>query len=256
MARAEKEIIMRRNKAVFLLMCLAVVAAIVFISRAVAGETKQITCTGKVVDAEGRLVAGAKVSFYQMEYNQATNIPESKLVSEVKTGADGMFSFKVIAESDVFRYGYIVVEKAGLALGIANWRMRQEQEFEIKLGQAKELEGIIVDESDKPIQGADVSVWSLVIGEGQDQQDLGWPVSAELLTSTTDQSGRFVFTNIPSEATADFIIKKSGRATINTYRSTGYANQKMSFAPGQKDIKLVLPVEVRSMSWSRNCPHT
>jgi protocatechuate 3,4-dioxygenase beta subunit len=226
-------------------MFLAIVAGIVCISLAVAEEAKTITCTGKVVDTESRPIGGAKVSFYQMEYSQATNIPESKLVSEVKTGADGMFSFKVIAESDVFRYGYIVVEKAGLALGIANWRMRQEQEFEIKLGQAKELEGIIVDESDKPIQGADVSVWSLVIGEGQDQQDLGWPVSAELLTSTTDQSGRFVFTNIPAEATADFIIKKSGRATINTYRRTGYANQKMSFAPGQKDIKLALPVEAR-----------
>ena len=226
-------------------MCLAVVAAIVFISRAVAGETKQITCTGKVVDAEGRLVAGAKVSFYQMEYNQATNIPESKLVSEVKTGADGAFSFKVSTDSDVYRYGYIVAEKAALALGFANWRMRQDQELEIKLGQAKELAGIIVDQNDRPIAGAEVGVWMLVIGEGQEQQNLGRPVVTELLTSTTDQSGRFAFTKIPAEATADFIIKKNGRATINTDRSTGYVNQKMSFAPGQADIKLVLPVEAR-----------
>jgi protocatechuate 3,4-dioxygenase beta subunit len=235
---------MRRDKAAFLLICLAVVTASVFVSRAVAGETRQITCTGKVVDAEGQAIAGAKVSLYQREYNQATNIPESTLVSEVRTGGDGAFSFKVSAESDVFRYGYIVAEKAGLALGFANWRMRQDEELEIKLGQAKDFGGIIVDEGDKPIQGAEVSVWSLVVGEGQGRQDLGWPVAADLLTSTTDQSGRFVFTNMPAEATADFIIKKSGMATINTYR-TGYANQKMSFAPGQTGIKLALPVEAR-----------
>ena len=226
-------------------MCLVIVVAFVLIDRSAAKETKKITCTGKVVDTGGRPIDGVKVSLYQTVYNQATNIPDSKLVSEVRTGADGAFSFKVSAESDGNRYGYIVAEKAGLALGIANWRMRQEQELEIKLGQAKELAGIIVDQSDKPISGAEVSVWSLVIGEGQDQQNLGRPVAAELLTSTTDTSGRFVFTNIPAEATADFIIKKSGRATISTYRSTGYANQKMSFAPGQTDIKLVLPVEAR-----------
>lgn len=234
---------MLRNKAAFLWICLAIVVGIA--GQAAAEETKEITCTGKVVDTGGQPIDGVKVSLYQTVYNQATNIPDSKLVSEIRTGADGAFSFKVSAESDGNRYGYIVAEKAGLALGIANWRMRQEQELEIKLGQAKELAGIIVDQSDKPISGAEVSVWSLVVGEGQERPTLSRPVASELLTSTTDTSGRFVFTNIPAEATADFLIKKSGRATISTYRSTGYANQKMSFAPGQTDIKLVLPVEAR-----------
>jgi protocatechuate 3,4-dioxygenase beta subunit len=236
---------MRRNKATLLWMCSVVVTAVFFANHAVAEETKEITCTVTVVDAECRPISGARVSLYQMEYNQATNIPESKPISKVITEADGIFLFKVSAESDVYRYGYITTEKAGLAIGFANWRMRLDQELEIKLGQAKQLEGIVVDQSDKPISSAQVSIWSLVVGEGRDQQNLSWPVAAELLTSTTDHSGRFIFTNIPAEATADFIIKKSGRATINTYRSTGYANQKMTFAPGQTDIKLVLPNEAR-----------
>jgi protocatechuate 3,4-dioxygenase beta subunit len=241
----ERGVIMRRNKAAFLQTFLMIVAAIVFISHAGAEETKEITCTGKIIDTGGGPINGAKVSFYQTVYNQAINIPESKLLSNVITGADGAFSFKVSPQSDVYRYGYIVAQKERLALGIANWLMRQDQEFELKLGQAKELAGVVVDQSDKPISGAQVSVWSLVVDEGQEQQSLDWPVSAELLTSIADHSGRFVFTNIPAEATADFIIKKNGRATINTYRSTEYPNQKMSFTPGQKDIKLVLPVEAR-----------
>ncbi len=236
---------MRRNKAAFLRFCLMAMVAFVPISLSAAEETKEIVCNGKVVDAEGRPVDRVKFALYQAVYNYNTNIPASELLSKVITKADGEFSFKVNFDSDVYRYGYIVAEKAGLALGFANWRMRQDQELEIKLGRAKELAGIVVDQDDKPIAGAEVSIWLLVVGEGQDQQNLGRPVVSELLTSTTDQSGRFVFTQIPAEATADFIIKKNGRATINTYRSTGYANQKMSYAPGQTDIKLILPVEAR-----------
>jgi protocatechuate 3,4-dioxygenase beta subunit len=236
---------MRRNKAEFSRMLLAIVAVTVFVGHAIAEQKNQITCTGKIVDAAGWPIDGAKVSLYQRVYDQSTNIPESTLVSEAITETDGAFSFKVNAESEVYRYGYIVAEKAGLAVGFANWRMRQNQEVQIKLGQAKELDGVVVDPNDEPMAGAAVSIWSLAIGEGQDQQNLSWPVASELLTSTTDQSGRFVFTNIPADATADFLVKKTGRATINTYRSTGYANQRMSFAPGQEGIKLVLPVEAR-----------
>jgi protocatechuate 3,4-dioxygenase beta subunit len=211
----------------------------------IAQGTKEITCTGKVVDTVGKSIAGAKVSLYQVVYNRNTNIPESTLVSEVITEADGAFSFKVNAESDVYRHEYIVAEKAGLALGWAGWEMRDNLQMEIILGEPKELSGLIVDEADKPVPDANVSIWVIAVGEGQGQQGLGIPVAEKLLTRTTDISGRFTFASIPAEATADFIIKKSGKATINTYRSTGYAYQKMNFAPGQKDIKIVLPAEAR-----------
>ena len=210
-----------------------------------AQEKKEITCTGKVVDAGDKPIAGAKVSLYQVVYNRNTNIPDWSLVSEFITEADGAFSFKVSADSDVYRHGYIVAEKAGLALGWVQWEMRDNQQQEIILGEPKELSGMIVDEAGKPVPDANVSIWAIAIGEGQGQQGLGIPVAEKLLTRTTDISGRFTFANIPAEATADFVIKKSGKATINTYRSTGFAYQKMNFAPGQRDIKIVLPAEAR-----------
>jgi protocatechuate 3,4-dioxygenase beta subunit len=241
----ERGVIMRRNKAAFLWMCLAIVAAIVFISHAVAEEAKEIACTGKVVDTKGRPIAGARVILYRISYDYMANTTESKLTGEVKTTGDGVFSFKAVIESDSYPNGYIVAGKEGLALGWADWEMRDNQQQDIILGEPKELSGMVVDEAGKPVADADVSVWLIAVGEGQDQQRLGRPVAEKLLTEATDASGRFTFTNIPAEATADFIIRKAGRATLRTYLSTGHAHQKMTFASGQSDIKLVLPAEAR-----------
>jgi protocatechuate 3,4-dioxygenase beta subunit len=208
-------------------------------------QAKQITCTGKVVDAQGQPIAGARVSLYQVDYDQATYTSDSNLAGEVATAADGVFSFIVRVESGGYQDGYIVAEKEGLALGFADWRISKDEKFEIELNQAKKLAGVVVDENNEPVPGVSVSVWLLAVGKGEEQRRLGRPVAAELLTSVTDADGRFAFANISAEATADFLIKKTGRATVNTFRSTGYANQRLRFAPGQTDIRLVSPVEAR-----------
>jgi len=222
-----------------------IVVAIVFISQAIAGQTKEITCSGKVVDTESRPIAGARVSLYQVTYDNAANTAKPKLTGEVRTTRDGLFSFKAVVEDDGYQNGYIIAEKEELALGWADWEMRDSQQRDIILGEPKELSGMVIDETGKPVPDADVSVWLIAVGEEQDQQRLGRPLAEKFLTVATDTSGRFTFTNIPAEATADFIIRKTGRATLRTYRSTGYANQKLTFAPGQADIKLVLSAEAR-----------
>ena len=241
--KPERGIVMRRNKAAFLWMCLAIVVGIA--GQEIAKEAKEITCAGKIVDEQGKPIAGVKLSLYQVMYDNAAYTTESKLTGEVTTAGDGIFSFKAVVESDSRQSGYIVAEKEGLALGWAEWEMRDNQQQDIILGGPKQLSGMVVDEDGKPVPEANVSVWLIAAGEGQEQQSLGRPLAEKLLTVATDTSGRFTFTNIPAEATADFIIRKAGRATLRTYRSTGYANQKMTFALGQAGIKLALPAEAR-----------
>ena len=222
---------------------------IIFISglvQAQSKQAKQITCTGKVVDDQNRPIAGVKVALHEMVYGQTVYSYDTKLIGEVTTRADGAFSFSTSVETDVYRYGYIVAEKEGLALSFANWRIREgDKELEIKLSRPEELSGIVVDENDKPVADAQVSIAMLFIGTMQEERGVSGPLAIELFTSTTDAAGKFEFTKIPPKATAEFIMKKDGRATVGTYKSTGGANQKLNFAAGQADIKLVLPIEAK-----------
>ena len=222
---------MRRNW----ITILPLVLLVSFMNNSNAQEIKEITCTGKVINAESQPITDVKVSLYEYD---------SKLAAEVTTEADGAFSFSISAESDSYRYGYIVAEKEGRALGCGNWDMKKDKALEIKLGQAKELAGVVVDQSDEPVSGAQVSISMLLIGEGEEQRRLSGPVATQLLTLITDTAGKFAFTGIPAEATAEFLVKKTGRATVSTQR-TRYAGQKLQFAPGQTDIKLVSPVEAK-----------
>ena len=209
-------------------------------------QVKQITCTGKVVDEQDQPIAGARVTLHEMFYNQATRSYDTKVTGEVTTETDGAFSFSTSAVSDVYRYGYIVAEKEGLALDFATWNIREgDKQLQIKMGRPKELAGIVVDEGNKPVSDAQVSISMLVIGGMQYEHGVGGPVATELFTSTTDAEGKFKFTKIPAEAAAEFIVKKEGRATVGTYKSTGMADRKLNYTAGQTDIKLLSPVEAK-----------
>jgi len=236
---------MRRN-------CLAISCLglmIIFITglaRAQTEEAKQVTCTGKVVDEQNRPIAGVKVALNEMAYGQTANLYDTRLIRQVTTGTDGAFSFSTSAESDFYRYGYIVADKEGQALSFANWRIREgNKELEIKLGQSEELSGIVVDENDKPVADAQVSISMLFVDTMQEDRGVVGPLAIELFTSTTDTAGKFEFTRIPPNATAEFIMKKDGKATVGTYKSIVGVGRKLNFAAGQADIKLILPIEAK-----------
>jgi len=203
-------------------------------------ETKQVTCTGKVVDEPGRPMANVKVSLHEMVYDEATYTFDPKLLGEMQTGTDGVFSFNETIEDNRYRYGYIIAVKEGLALGFDNWSMRDgDKELQIKLGPPKELSGIVVDDKDAPVSDAQVTISMLALGDGSERKNLNSPVVPKLLTMKTDTAGKFAFTHIPAGATAEFIVEKSGKATVSTYKSTGEPYQKLNFTEGQKDIRLV-----------------
>lgn len=229
---------MRRNR--IAVSCLGILVS--FINHSTAGETKEITCTGRVVNVQGRPIAEAKVSLYETVYDEATYTYNAKLAGEVKTEADGAFSFSTSADSDTFRYGYIVAEKKGLALGWADWNRRKgDKELEIELRQPNALAGMVVDENNKPVPGARVSVYMLLIDEGEDKRYLTRQLASKLFTAKTDAEGKFTFANLPAEATVDFLVTKTGCAKINTWTTSA----RLTYAVSQSDIKLVLPVEAR-----------
>ncbi len=205
-------------------------------------EAKQVTCTGKVVDEQGRPIAGVKITLYEMIYNETTYSYDIKNPSEVTTKNDGAFSFSRRIENDRYRYAYIIAEKEGLAIGWANWRMRDgDADLEIKIGQPDALAGIVVNDNNKPISQAEVSIYMLLKGEGENKQYLTGGMATKLFTVKTDEEGKFIFTKLPAKATADFLVKKTGLATINTWTTSA----SLTYTAGQRDIKLALPVEAK-----------
>lgn len=83
------------------------------------------------------------------------------------------------------------------------------KELQIKQSQPKELAGIVVDENDKPVSDAQVSISILKIVEGEQVRGLAGQVATKYFTLTTNSAGKFKFTGIPAEATAEFIVKKT-----------------------------------------------
>ena len=217
---------------VVLFMCMAVIAS--------SQETKQTTFTGRVIDTEGKPVAGATVKFYDGKYTRSMYTMDIAEAIETTSDADGRFS--LIRETD-FPYGYIVVEKEGLALDCAEWNKRESQEFEFKLGRAEELAGIIVDENGEPVSDAEVGILTLLIGDIEAQHSLGTNSASKILSTVTDDKGRFSFINLPADAGLELMVKKAGRATVITFDPANYSRESMSFSPGQKDIRITQPIE-------------
>ena len=210
-------------------------------SRSIAQKPEEVTCTGTVIDTQGHPVAGAKVTLHEFVYDEKNSSGNFRLTSEMTTGADGTFSFRRTLDSNSRPYSYIIAEKEGLAIGWTNWDVRREQagDLEIKLDQAKELTGVVVDENDKPVAHSEVSIYRMLVIEGTSRRYLSSSVVGDILTVQTDASGKFTFKNLPAEASVDFLVKKQGYAIINTYTES----QNLSYSTGRDNIRLVQSVE-------------
>jgi hypothetical protein len=140
---------------------------------------------------------------------------------------------------------FIVAEKKGLALGWANWQLHEDQEFEITLDRPKSLAGKVVDEQGNPIAEGEVSIMFLMVGTRREQRHLYGMEPLDLLVAETDEQGDFAFKNIPSNATAEFLVRKAGRATVCTFSRQRYSSERLQFASGRTDIKIEMPAEAR-----------
>lgn len=226
---------------VLLLALLTVPTVLVLTARA---GTKKVTCTGKVLDAQGEPIAGVKVTAYEEHSDGIAGNILLRQVGEVTTKGDGAFVFttekKPVRGSFFFR-SHIVATKQGLALGWAQWSMREDAEKNIELGKPEKLEGLIVDEAGQPIAGAEVRANLLrtkPTATGEDEKEwlpgiapLDW-----LGTETTNQGG-FQFDNIPADCAVELLVTAAGRATTLL--------REPAFKAGQTDIRVVLPAEAR-----------
>ncbi len=208
-------------------------------------ETAQITFSGRVLDARGQPIPDVKLTRYQLTYGGSPYLRQADLMEERSTSADGAFTFTAPGESDTYRESSIIARKDGLAMGWAVWQMRENEQIDITLGEPKELAGEVFDENGAAVADARVSITLAIIGEAEDRRYVTSWVTPDLLNVKTDGSGRFAFTNMPAEASFEFLVEKPGRATLCTFDSGAYREGKLHFVPGQADIRLVVPPEAK-----------
>ena len=209
---------------------------------------KKVTCSGKVVDDVNKPVAGAKVTLLYLsarDPGRQTNISTQEQI----TKDDGGFSFSAEILADrKYQYQTLVARKEGLAIGWENWAGNEDKVVMLSLRKPYTLTGIVVDDAGRPVDGAEVRISPLFLGDFQ-RGSTGAkfiPESLDLFRTTTGANGVFTFTAIPAGAKAEFTVKKMGRATVSTLKP----NQYSPYNPGQytvqsKDIRIVQPVEAR-----------
>lgn len=211
-------------------------------------EGKQVTCTGKIVDEQGRPVAKAKVGLYRLSLDSTVFSYDVELDQELTTEDDGAFRFEEdLDESHLTGQRIVFARKEGSAPGWANWRIAKDKEnVQIKLGPPRTLAGTVTDESDNAIADARVSVLVLMTpkmpGDDAPRHLLG-QVARKWFATHTDADGKFVFDHIPADATAELLVEKQGRATISTFDPTSYRGETLQFSAGETDIKLTMPPE-------------
>lgn len=216
----------------------------------------QICVTGKVADSQGRPVEGAKVTLYQTIYDEKASSPQVEVAQEKMTGPEGAYTFTFTQGASPYRTRFLVASKDGLALGWDARRMQASRQSDIVLGEPKDLTGDVFDEKEQPIAEAEVGIALAVIGKAEDCRLLAVP---SLLNTKTDNNGHFRFANMPAEATIEFLVRKPGRVTLNTFTQTLFSDsasplsiaqiasgaKKCQFSPGQTGIKFTLPLEAR-----------
>ena len=174
--------------------------------RAATAETPRIKC--KVVDADGRPVAGAEVAVVDYGFDPDTLSGEAKVIERATTAADGGFTFAA-PDREGWPQRVAVARKPGLAVG---WLL-ETGDRKIVLDKARTLSGRVVDESGRPVAGAEVRL-KLGVIRNQCYYSLDWDTGPDWLTTRTDAEGRYVFSQVPEHASVFLVFSAPGYARM------------------------------------------
>jgi hypothetical protein len=114
---------------------------------------------GKVVDPEGRPVEGAVVEVHRQDPgSRAYLVDEMELQQRLTTRADGSFGFTSPRSSLL-----VLARKEGLAAAWSRFMPAPGAEQRLVLGKGSVLAGVVLDEAQQPVSGADVSVSAAIL---------------------------------------------------------------------------------------------
>ena len=195
-------------------------------AEATAPAGEKLVVTGKVTDAAGKPVAGAKL--YVPVFTRTPPVAEDDIGTKVvgETAADGTYKVE-IEKSEITRY--LLVGAEGLAVGWADLENASgTHTADVKLAKDQVVEGRVLDTEGKPVVGASVKVVTVFApGEGKLNDFLtGWknewqdalrllndrmymPLESLHGGGKTDKDGKFTLKGIGVERIG--VVEVSGR---------------------------------------------
>jgi hypothetical protein len=198
--------------------------------------------TGTVTDAAGHPLAGATVEYWRYEGNRLLASP-LELIGQITTETNGAFEFQLSRAA-----GFLLARKPGLApawiqLGQPYPSVGDRGE-NLMLTPPAALAGVVVDEADKPVPNARVSV-AIAISEMSQEEGArslnyftGKP-ARDCFAARTDAAGRFRIENFPTNGTAALTVQAPGKALRQSPQEAG-GMDSLPWRAGQQDIKLVV----------------
>ena len=201
-------------------------------------------CSGTVTDAAGNPLAGVTVEYWRYEGNPflANHL---ELKKQITTRADGAFEFQVSRAM-----GFLLARKPGSAPA---WKQlnqpfnpvrETEEKLKLVLTPPAALAGMVVDEADKPVANAEVSVAMAICeisredGARSFNYFTGKPAH-DCFVARTDAAGRFRIGNFPTNATAALAVQAPGKALRQSPPDFA-GSESLPWRAGQEDIKLVV----------------
>jgi protocatechuate 3,4-dioxygenase beta subunit len=199
---------------------------------------------GTTVDADGKPVAGAVVECYQSGSGGWVPAPadlEAKQRVTTTTGTDGAFELRVSLGATE-----LLARKPGLAPAWAQYYnpTKDLTEERFVLTPPTTLAGVVVDEADKPVAGAEVWV-SMgfterpMVNGGTSYAYLGGKPGRECFSTRTAVDGKFVIQGFPTNAAADLAVSKPDKVLRELQREY-VSPDTLRCRAGQQDIKLVI----------------
>jgi protocatechuate 3,4-dioxygenase beta subunit len=198
--------------------------------------------SGTITDGAGNPLAGATVEYWCYEAN-GLRPSEPKLEKQITTGTDGTFGIQVSRDS-----GFLLARKPGMAPG---WRQLsqgfnriRETGNNIVLTPPATLAGVVVDEADKPVANAEVSVMMAISDTSSENGARSFnyfsgKAARDCFSAHTDGTGHFRVENFPTNAGAILAIRSPGKV-LKPSQQTFSDMQTAGYRAGQADIKLVL----------------
>jgi uncharacterized GH25 family protein len=208
------------------------------------GSSAPLSIQGVTVDAGGHPVPGVQVRQYGYRQSPGTRF-ELQLGEEATSDANGQFELKLSRASVLPQApGFLVARKTGLAAAWTQFVAVAGSQPKLVLTPSSFLAGQVVDETDKPVPNAEVSVlmaYSETPGDnaGRSFSYLSDRAARDLFLTKTGADGKFRIEGFPTNGSAALVAEAPGKVI----RSVGQSNfnpDSMPCRSGQDDIRLVL----------------